>query len=226
MEAWPILYHIWHAFWSPDQFSRDLVHKVVGYDQALCRLHRSLVEDMRLDMGGTDDVDHAFGWFDAGSGQGCPLCPLDYAPMGEVRVKVVSRAYPRVRTPDRLLHSVAWADDTVWLGGTAADATAIAKALPEAEDTAAVGSDVAKMHVPRMWAEGQRIRYGTPSILMNGGQLSVPSETDYIRSLGRHAPPDTCCVCCAAPHYVCCAAQFVYSTFCALHCTVLSNGAA
>ena len=50
---------------------------MVGYGLDLCRLHRSLVEDMRLDMGGTDDVDHAIGWFHAGSGQGCPLSPLD-----------------------------------------------------------------------------------------------------------------------------------------------------
>ena len=57
------------------------------------RLHRSLVEDMRLDMGKTDGINHAARWFDAGSGQGCPLSPLDYAPMGEVQVKVVSWTY-------------------------------------------------------------------------------------------------------------------------------------
>ena len=72
---------------------------------------------MRLDMGGMDDVGHAVGWFDAGSGQGCPLSPLDYAPMGEVWARMVSKAYPRVHTPAGLLHSLAWADDTVWLGG-------------------------------------------------------------------------------------------------------------
>ena len=73
----------------------------------LCLLHRSLVEDMRLDVGRTDDVDHAEGWFDAGSGQGCPLSPLDYAPMGEVRAKMVSKAYPGVLTPAGRLHSLA-----------------------------------------------------------------------------------------------------------------------
>ena len=55
--------------------SRDSVHRVVGYGRDLCRLHRSEAEDMRLDMGGTDAVDHAIGWFDAGSWQGCPLSP-------------------------------------------------------------------------------------------------------------------------------------------------------
>ena len=50
-----------------------------------CRVHHSLVEDMRLDMGGTDDVDHAAGLFVAGSGQGSPLPPLDYAPMDRIR---------------------------------------------------------------------------------------------------------------------------------------------
>ena len=122
---------------------------MVGYGPELCHLHRSLVEDMRLDMGGTDDVDHAEGWFDAGSGQGCPLSPLDYAPMGEVRAKMVSRNYPGVLTPAGLLHSLAWADDTVWLGGSPEDASAIARALPAAEDAMALGSDVSKMHVLR-----------------------------------------------------------------------------
>ena len=79
---------------------------MVGYGPDLCRLHRSLVDDMRLDMGGTDDVDHAEGWFDAGSGQGCPLSPLDYAPMGEVRARMVSKAYPGVHTPAGLWPSV------------------------------------------------------------------------------------------------------------------------
>ena len=93
-EAWPILDDARHAFGSPDHVSRDSVHLVVGYGPGLCLLHRSMVEDMRLYMGGTDDVDHAEGWFDAGSGQGCPLSPLDYAPMVEVRAKMVSKAYP------------------------------------------------------------------------------------------------------------------------------------
>ena len=148
-EAWPILDDVRHAFGSPDHVSRDSVHGVVGYDTALCHLHRSLVEDMRLDMGGTDDVDHAARWFDAGSGQGCPLSPLDYAPMGEVRARMVSKAYHRVRTPAGLLHSVAWADDTVWLGGSKEDADAIAGALPAVEDAVVLGSDVSKMHVLR-----------------------------------------------------------------------------
>ena len=57
--------------------------------------------------GGTENVDHVAGWFDAGSGQGCPLSPLDYVPMGEVRARMVSKAYPGVRNPASLLHSVA-----------------------------------------------------------------------------------------------------------------------
>ena len=105
-EAWPILDDVRHAFGSPDHVSRDSVHHLVGYGPDLCRLHRSLVEDMRLDVGSTDDIDHAEGWFDAGSGQGCPLSPLDYAPMGEVRAKMVSKAYPGVHTPAGLLHSL------------------------------------------------------------------------------------------------------------------------
>ena len=190
-EAWPVLDDVRHAFGSPDHVSRDSVHQVVGYGPELCRLHRSLMEDMRLDMGGTDDVDHAEGWFDAGSGQGCPLSPLDYAPIGEVRAKMVSRAYPGVLTPAGLLHSLAWADDTVWLGGSPEDVCAIAGALPAAEDAVALGSIVSKMHVLRTWMDGQRVRYGVPSVLMNGVRLPVPSEKDYIRSLGRHALPHT-----------------------------------
>ena len=171
--------------------SRDSVHRVVGYGPDSCLLHRSLVEDMRLDMGGTGDVDHAEGWFDAGSGQGCPLSPLDYAPMGEVWAKMVSKAYPGVLKPAGLLHSLAWADDTVWLGGCSEDVSAIAKALPAAEDAVALGSDVSKMHVLRTWMEGQRVRYGVPLVWMNGVRLPVPSEPEYIRSLGRHALPHT-----------------------------------
>ena len=165
---------------------------MVGYDPNLCRLHRSSVEDMRLDMGGTNDVDHAIGWFDAGSGQGCPLSPLDCAPMGEVRARMVSKAYPGVHTPAGLLHSVAWADHAVWLGGSKEDADAIARALPAAEDAVALGSDVSKMHVLRTWMGGRRIWYGAPSVWMNRVRLPVPSEPsepEYIRSLGRHALP-------------------------------------
>ena len=114
-EALPILDDVRHAFQSPDHVSWDSGHRVVAYEPNLCRLHGSLVEDMRLDMGGTDDVDHAIGWFDAGLRQGCPPSVLDYAPMGEVRVRMVSKAYPGVHTPAGLLHSV---DDTVWLGGS------------------------------------------------------------------------------------------------------------
>ena len=55
-EAWPILDDIRHAFGSLDHVSRDSVHRVVGYGPGLCLLHHSMVEDMRLDMGGTDDV--------------------------------------------------------------------------------------------------------------------------------------------------------------------------
>ena len=88
-----------------------------------------MVEDMRLDMGGTDDVDHAKGWFAAGSGQVCPLSPLDCAPIGEVQAKMVSNAYPQVLIPAGLLHSSGWVDDTVWLGGSLEDASAIATAL-------------------------------------------------------------------------------------------------
>ena len=47
---------------------------------------------------------------------------------------MVSRAYPGVHTPAGLVHSVAWADDRVWLGGSKEDADAIAGALPVAED--------------------------------------------------------------------------------------------
>ena len=88
--------------------------------------------------------------------------------------------------PSGLLHTVAWADDTVWLGGSQEDAAAIAGALPAAEDGVALGSNVSKMHVLRTWMEGQRIRYGAPSVWMNGVRLPVPSESAYIRSLGRH----------------------------------------
>ena len=188
-EAWPVLDDVRHAFGSPDHVSRDSVHQVSGYGPELCLLQYSLVEDICLDMGGTDDVDHAVGWFDVGSGQGCPLSPLDYAPMGEVRAKMVSKAYRGVLTRAGLLHSLAWADDTVWLGGSREDASAIAQALPAAEDAVALGSDVSKMHVLRTWMEGQRVRYGVSSVLMNGVRLPVPSETEYIRSLGRHALP-------------------------------------
>ena len=52
-EAWPVLDDVRHAFGSPDHVSRDSVHQVVGYGPELCHLHRSLVEDMRLDMGGS-----------------------------------------------------------------------------------------------------------------------------------------------------------------------------
>ena len=96
-----------HAFGYPDHVSRDSVHTAVGYDAALCRLQSSLVEDMRMDMGEADDVDHAAAWLDAGSGQGCPLSPLDCAPMGEVRARVVSKAEPGIHTPTEVLHSVA-----------------------------------------------------------------------------------------------------------------------
>ena len=109
-KAWPVLDDVRHAFGSPDHVSRDSVHQVVGYGPELCRVHRSLVEDMRLDMGGTDDVDHAEGWFDAGSRQGCPLSPLEYAPMGEVRAKMVSELTPGC--------SLQRASCTVWSGPT------------------------------------------------------------------------------------------------------------
>ena len=114
-EALPILDDVRHALGSPDHISRDSVRRVVGYSPDLCHLHQSLVKDMRLDIGGTDDVDHAIGWFDVGSGQGCPLSPLDYAAMGEVRARMVSKAYPGVHSLAGLLHSLAWANNTVWL---------------------------------------------------------------------------------------------------------------
>ena len=174
-EAWPMLDDVRHAFGSPDHVSRDSVHRVVGYGPGLCLLHRSMVEDMRLDMGGTDDVHHAEGWFDAGSGQGCPLSPLDFAPMGQVRAKMVSKAYPGVPRPAGLLHSLASADDTVRLAGSSEDTSAIARALPAAEDAVALGSDVSKMHVLHTWMEGQRVRYGTPSVWMNGVRLPLPA---------------------------------------------------
>ena len=71
------------------------------------------------------------------------------------------------------------------------DASAIARALPAVEDAMALGSDVSKMRVLRTWMEGQRVRYGVPSVLMNGVRLPVLSEPEYIRSLGRHALPHT-----------------------------------
>ena len=76
-KALPMPDDVRHAFRSPDHVSRDSVHRVVGYGPNLCRLHRSLVAYIRLNMGGADDVDHAIGGFDAGSGQGCPLSLLD-----------------------------------------------------------------------------------------------------------------------------------------------------
>ena len=51
----------------------------------------------------------------------------------------------------------------------------------------ALGSDVSKMHVLRTWMEGQQI--GSPLVWMNGVRLPVPSESAYIRSLGRHTLP-------------------------------------
>ena len=65
-EAWPVLDDVGRAFVSLDHTCRDSVHPIVAYDVAVRRLHRSLVGDMRLDMGGTDDIDNAIGWFDAG----------------------------------------------------------------------------------------------------------------------------------------------------------------
>ena len=167
-----------HAFGSPDHVSRDSVHQVVGYGTELCRLYRSLVEDMYLDMGGTDDIDQGEGWFNAGSGQGCPLSLLDYAPMGEIRAKMVYWDYSGVLTPAGLLPSLAWADDTVWLGGSPEDVSAIARALPATECAVALGPDLSKMHVLRTWMEGQRVRYGVPSVLMKEVRLPVPSEAE------------------------------------------------
>ena len=166
-EAWSILDDVRHDFASPDHVSWDSVHQVVGYGPGLCLLHLSLVEDMRLDMDGTDNVNHAEGWFSAGSRQGCLVSPLDHAPMGEVRAKMVSKAYHGVLTTAGLLHSLAWADDTVWLGGSSEDASAIARAFPVAEDAVALGSDVSKMHVLHTWLEGQRLQHGVPSTWMN-----------------------------------------------------------
>ena len=77
------------------------------------------------------------------------------------------------------------------LGGSPEDVSAIARALPATEDAVALGSDVSKMHVLRTWMEGQRVWYGVPSVLMNGVRLPVPSETEYVRSLGRHTLPHT-----------------------------------
>ena len=37
--------------------------------------------------------------------------------------------------------------------------------------------------------EGQRVRYGAPSVWMNGVRLPVPSESECICSLGRHTLP-------------------------------------
>ena len=82
-------------------------------------------------------------------------------------------------------------DDTVRLGRSLEDVSAITKALPAAEDAVALGSDVSKMHGLRTWMEGQRVRYGVPLVVMNGVRLPVPSEAEYVRSLGRHALPHT-----------------------------------
>ena len=90
-------------------------------------------------------------------------------------------------TPAGRLPSLAWANETVWLGGSAEDASAIATALPAAEDAVALGCDLSKMHVLRTWMEGQRVRYGYPSVLINEVGLPVPSERKYIRSLGPYA---------------------------------------
>ena len=87
--------------------------------------------------------------------------------MGDVRAKMGSKAYPGVLTPAALLQSSAWANDRVWLGRSPEDASAIAKALPAAEDAVALGSDVSKMHVLRTWMEGERVRYGVPTMRMN-----------------------------------------------------------
>ena len=88
--------------------------------------------------------------------------PTTRPPMGEVRARIVSKAYPGVHTPAGVQHNLAWANDTVWLGGSHEDAAAIAGALPATEDVVAMRSAVSKMHVLRTWMEGQRIWYGTP----------------------------------------------------------------
>ena len=100
-EASPILDDVWHAFGSPDHVSRNLVHRLVGYDRNLCRLHRFLVEEVRLNMGGTDDVDHAIGWFDAGSGQGCPLFPAGLRAHGGSPGEDGAQCLPRGAHPGR-----------------------------------------------------------------------------------------------------------------------------
>ena len=66
-EAWPVSDNICHVLGSPDHIYCDSVHCVVGYDQWLCWLWRTLVETMVLDMGGTEGVDHAKDWYDTGS---------------------------------------------------------------------------------------------------------------------------------------------------------------
>ena len=50
---------------------------------------------------------------------------------------------------------------------------------------------MSKMHMLRIWMEGQRVRYGVPWVWMNGVRLPVLSESEYIRSLARHALPHT-----------------------------------
>ena len=67
---------------------------------------------------------------------------------------MVTRAYPGVQTHTGLLHTLPWADDTIWLGRSQEDADAIAKAVPLTEDAMALGSDVAKMDVLCTWMEG------------------------------------------------------------------------
>ena len=46
---------------------------------------------------------------------------------------------------------------------------------------------VPAQHVLRIWMEGQQVRYGAPSVWRNGVGLRVPPESEYIRSVGRHA---------------------------------------
>ena len=76
------------------------------------------------------------------------------------------------------------------------DAVAEAEALLFAWDVVALGSNgvkmgsnVVKMHVFWMWMEGQQVHQGVPSVWMNGVQMLMPAEREYVRLLGHHALP-------------------------------------
>ena len=54
----------------------------------------------------------------------------------------------------------------------------------------ALGSNVAKMHLLWTWMEGQQVCQGVLSVWMNGIQMPVYAEPEYVRLLGRQAVPE------------------------------------